>query len=235
MTEIMTKKNPPTASTRRFYFDKNIFDEGWVDPTIPVEPPPPIFSQQEHESAQAQAFERGRQQGLKEAAESRAQAIAQTISRISTDMARLHAAEDAREKVFEEEALRLTAAVLEKLFPALEAKYGMDELKAVMADVIQKHEGQSEILVEVHAGDLEEIRQELEKQAGEALRYTIQAREGLASFACRVTWKDGGATRDSQALAGQIAAAIEEMLAARGRSVHDRDKGQNPDMSGNNG
>jgi flagellar assembly protein FliH len=221
----MTKKSLRTPG-QKFFFDVNIFDEGYIDPSIPVEPLPPVYSQQDLQSSQQQAFERGRQQGLKEAAESREQTVAQILGKIAHDMGRLFSAEDAREQLYEDEALRLASAILEKLFPALHDKYGMDELKPAIASVLATREGQTEVLIEVHENDLAEITQQLENltaPSGQAIRYTVRVRAGLQPHACRITWKDGGAVRDSQALAVEIGAIIQETLAAHGGSSHNRD------------
>lgn len=224
MSDVLMKKKALKNTGERFYFDKHIFDEGYVDPKeAEAGPPEPVYSQQELDAARQESFERGRQYGLKESSESRAQQVAHVLGSLAQDIKRLITAETARERIYEQESLRLIAAMLEKLFPALDEKYGFDELKAAVADLLKKRGGKGSLSIEVSPENLEGIQEHLEKlrHGNEDLSYTVKGNEALAPHACRISWDDGGAVRDSQALAAEIGAIIEETLAAGARSRHD--------------
>lgn len=189
---------------RKFFFDLHNFDDpaGAND-----EPPPPTYSQDDLSSAQAVAMEQGRQKGLNEANNSREQKVAQLLQQISTQFATLFAAEQERESRYEEEVILLTLTALDKLFPTLNDTIGPLEMEQAVTRILQSAVDQSEITIRVHPDftqDIEGLLAPFRAKDVNPPNFHIIGDETLGPGDCRLSWADGGAVRDAQALSQTI-------------------------------
>lgn len=211
---------------RKFLFDLNIFDDRYIEEDEDAPPPPPMFSEQELADARAEAFEKGRKEGLRESAASRAEFVARQMERIVASLPRLFEAESRRDAVYERESLVLATAILARLFPDLNRVHGFSEIRAVIADVLREHAGQAEIVIEVP----EDVADGVREQISGALprmsntRVQVNGKADLAPGACEMFWKDGGAARDAAAMAARIGERIARMLDAGATSVQNNGK-----------
>jgi len=210
---------------KKFFFDMNVFDENGMElRELEANKPPPAFSEEQIAAAKKSSFEKGKQEGFQESQNSIAQQVARTLKKVSQEAGKLFESEEAREKIFELESTRLALAVFEKLFPAYSAAHGLEELKAAIVDILQNAAGQSEIVIEVHPDIAGEIRKTIEDSFGaneEKIKFNIRENDAIGPENCRLGWADGGAVRDSLALAEKIRDVMEESLAAQGGNVHD--------------
>ena len=202
----------------KFFFDLNIFDEK----EEPTEPPPPMFTEAEIELARQKAYAEGHAQASKESQESRDQYIAKSLEKLSQDTSVLFAAESAREKTYEYEAVRLCLAVFQRAFPLYQEKFGHEDLKRTLEAILARQEGQKQIVVHVTPDTVEGINQHLAKlkSAGLDLNYSVQGDEALSPGASRLSWSDGG-VRNPDSLAQEIEATLKELLAGAVPKVHD--------------
>lgn len=191
---------------RKFFFDINNFDEEQViEEEFEAPPPPPSFSLDELASAKEISFEEGRLSGLAEAETSRAAYIAEQLNTLATKANELIAAEQYRNALFEREVLNLVAATLEAAFPHLARTHGVEEIKAVISEVLQRNIKSPEIVIETPIDDAEIIQNhldtlKLEKDAD----IIIKADPNLGAGSCRISWANGGAIRDHASLAHEI-------------------------------
>lgn len=235
MVDTLTNrpKDRPSNSAsprKKFLFDMNIFDEPAEEeiPAEPPPPPPPTFSEAQLEAARADGFEKGRQQGLQESAQSREERLAGLMARIAEDARQLFEAEAAREKLYETEALKLARAIFERLFPLYHSQCGFAELKAVLGDILQRQEGQAEILIEVSAEQKEGVEEHVARIAPAAsgkTMFRVEASESLQEGQCRLSWTHGGALYNAHAMAEEIRGILEEALANAPANGHDKESG----------
>lgn len=212
-----------SAKPGKFLFDKNIFDDDYAIIKISEPEPPPIFSLEELENAKRDAFEKGRQVAMREANTSREEHVAAMIAKISADVHALFAAEHLREITYEQESVRLAAAMLKKLFPAFEKQYGQDELKQLVSEAIEKGRSQADIIMETHPANIEGIEahiQTIKTTSAQEIKFRLVGNDQMPKDGCKIVWSDGGMVRDSEATVAQIQAIMEEMLAAKSRSSH---------------
>lgn len=219
----MSEKAQNQASGK-FLFDKHIFDDDYVVTRESEPEPPPIFSLEELENAKREAYEKGRATAMREANASRDEHVAALIGKISADVHALFAAEHMRETAYEQESLRLAIAMLKKLFPAFEKRFGLDELKHVLVQTLEKSRGAVEIVVEASPANIEALQERVaqigEMAAGREFRLRMLPNEAMSKDSCKIFWSDGGVIRDSEQLAAQIANIMEETLAAKTGSGH---------------
>jgi flagellar assembly protein FliH len=198
------------TSERKFLFDTNNFDVPdipEVDPDMP--PPPPVFSLEDLGMTRDEGFNQGRLAGLEEAAASREQYIASQLERLAHDFKGVLLAEKMRERTYETEVLSLCEAIFARAFPELNRIHGMSEVLQIIREVLVNQQEQSRLVIDVPQGELDEIRAELEKiPEYDSAKVDLRETPDLHRGSCRISWQNGGALRDHNAIAARIAAEI---------------------------
>lgn len=193
---------------KKFLFDLNSFDEPEpVDPADLI----PTFSEEQLAAARAEGFTEGKAEGTRVAVQSREQLTANTLRAISESFTMLFAAEYDREKIYEQEAVRLTHETLRKIFPVLNSRFGRNEIEQVILSVLHSSARRASITIEVSTDDAQSIETLLASHWTDpetAPRYRILAQKDLHPGQCRLGWEDGGAVRDADALAQKVADAL---------------------------
>lgn len=218
-----TKNKKP----EKFLFDSNSFDVPKEDEN--QEPEAPVFSEEELAQAQRTSFEQGRAQGLKEAEESREKHVSTLIESITLDLKSLFSTEDEREKRFEHEVAHLCKTIFEKAFPAINKDQGLNEVISILQDILSAQQDQPTILIEVNndfVSDIENAVQTIQKEFYGSGTIEIIGKEELSDGDCRLSWKDGGASRDAQALYEQIINSLQQGVADNDR-MDDNDNNSN--------
>lgn len=218
------------SDAKKFLFDRHIFDEPDVEEKEEnLPPPPPTFSEEELEAARASAYDKGKRDGRAEEKAARDTEIANLLKTIVNALPDLLAAEDRREKRYEQEAVALALAALRVLFPALEARHGLVEAESLIRGVLENAQGRTNISIDVSPDSVEPIESHLATIATrlEGVRIAVRPDDRLGPGDCKLGWKDGGAVRDARALADEIARRIEEILAGRLATRHNEDGSDN--------
>lgn len=199
---------------KKFLFDSNRFDAPDEDEND--EPVVPTFSEEELEQAKKIAYESGKSQGLKEAEASREKHVATLTESIMMDIKNLFSEEQGRASTYEEEAVRLSTQIFETLFPYLNEKHGIDEIKSIIKQVLTAQSEQPSIVVEVNTeykSDIDSFIENIKKQLHGSGDIDVIGNEELGASDCRLSWKDGGARRDTQRLCTQILNTLQDGLA----------------------
>lgn len=215
--------------TEKFLFNTNIFDEPDIEEEEEIViPPPPTFSEDELETVRRtthdRAYEQGKKDGVDHERTSREEAVAQVLKRIEQQASLLFAAEHERERIFETEVLRTTLSIFEKLFPDYTQRTGFEELQSAIHHILQKQDNQSEIVIEVNADIRDGINDfitSLSLLGNTRQRFDIRANQAMSAGQCAMYWKDGGAIRNNEKLAGEIRTFIQDTLAGTLANLHD--------------
>ncbi len=221
-SETIEKKKP-----EKFLFGTHNFDEPDED-DLDADPPPPTYSQEDLDAATrdaaAKAHAKGREEAFAEAKASLDQQVANVLGAINQNIGRIIDAELTREKSYEQESVRLSLAVFKKIFPHIQEKYGFEELSNILEKTVNNQEVQSKISIqvppEVHLGVQAFIEQTF-PSAAQSRKIEVLPNETVPAGGCKLSWSDGGAVRDTQAIADEITRLMEEALAGTGANVHD--------------
>ena len=221
-----------TRPARKFMFDVNDFDEKDAPevPDEPPPPPPPTFSEAELERARCDSLAKGREEAAAEAEASRERRVADLLQTISREFSTLFAAEDLRNAQYEAESVRLTLATLQRLFPAMNQKYGLSEIQRVIQEVLESQREQATIKIEVEPDYVETIRDHVKrvlKQANISGNCEVTGNQALGPGDCRMSWENGGALRESTAVAEDIERHMQVILAERPR-LRDNKRSESP-------
>lgn len=215
------RDSPSRPGGRKFLFDVNNFDAfdsvGNDEADLPP-PPPPTFSEDELAEARTRALEDGKRAGLAEAEASRERFIASLLQSIAQQSAELLGQDQQRACQYETEILLVARTLFARLFPALNAAHGLKEVEAMVASVLADQRQQPELIIEVAPDAVDEIRalaeETLARLHGHG-KLTIVAKPHLGPGDCQMHWNDGGAERNAAALAEQMLARLDDLLAER--------------------
>ncbi|MCK5285452.1 MAG: hypothetical protein KAJ86_07705 [Alphaproteobacteria bacterium] len=209
----------------KFYFNVNVFEKDHVENEIIKEelPPPPVFNENDIANAKKKAFENGKMHGVEETKKTRSEIVAKALESISRDTDSLFQKETQRGKLYEKETLELTLNIFKKLFPVYQKHYGFEELKEAITSILKKQQNQKEIIIYVEpdaSKGTEKLLSELSLRRSDVI-FQVHGDENLSNGECRMSWKDGGANIDPEALTHKIQATIEQVLAANDTKGHD--------------
>lgn len=201
---------------KRYFFDLNNFDapeQPEEDENLP--PPPPMFTLDELGFAKDDAFERGRQQGFQEAAQTREHYLSGLLDKVSQELKFLTGAEQYRAAIYEREVLSLTETCLRTIFPYLTETAGLDEIKSVISQVLANQSEQPKIQIEVPEGDADAVENFLKSRFDlDMSKLAIKGNPDLKPASCKLSWKDGTALRDHDMLAKSILKMLKPSVSA---------------------
>ena len=200
--------------SEKFLFDLNSFDEDHEEEEEDLPPPPPTFSEEELEAAKSLSYEQGRQKGLDEANVSRERYISDTLNNIAQNFSSLFQQEDTRISIFERESVELTRLIISKIFPALTDQHGLDEVLNFISEVIKSHQNQNILIIEVYPDYTQTIQEHINVLKTK-IHYNgeceVRANDTLEKGDCILSWKEGGAIRDTNELLDDILNQIDRM------------------------
>ncbi|MBF0269073.1 MAG: flagellar assembly protein FliH [Alphaproteobacteria bacterium] len=218
------------AQVRKFMFDLS-FDKPVVKPqpknvvedveeaSEPEPPPPPVFTEEELYFAREESYQKGREDGLREAEESRAFLESNAERAISEQLAGLFAAEKRSAEANQRASIQVAQALLRKLAPGLAKREGLGDIEGLLRDCLMRLGKEPRVVVRVAEELTEGVRAKIDglvTESGFEGRVVVIGAPGLASTDCKVEWADGGAERDFERLLAEVDAVVERYLAPEG-------------------
>jgi flagellar assembly protein FliH len=160
-----------------------------------------------HAAGHADGLEAGRQDAQAQADQALADALDRVAGGLDQVAGNLGAAEERRDR----EALQVAVKLVEKLFPALDRRYGLKEIEALISDSLNRLREQPRVVVRVAPNRLEALQERIEAlaaKAGYEGKVMVISDAELPDGDVRVEWAEGGAERDTERLWREIDAAI---------------------------
>ncbi|MBX2833417.1 MAG: hypothetical protein KTR28_00430 [Micavibrio sp.] len=211
---------------KKFFFDMHSFDEVKEEEEEDLPPPPPTFSEEELSAEKIKGYKEGYAKAQEDEKAGRDQAIATTLSRIASNISPLVIAETEREKRFEQEAVHLVQHIFKTLYPHYASKCGFEELKSTLNEVLENNRTETTIQIYVAQNMLEGITTHLNSlSASQAnLSFEVSADPTLEDTACRLSWKEGGASHNPEKIALSIQKILVQELEHDGFTVDSEEK-----------
>lgn len=230
---VQRTKEAGMAQVRKFMFDLS-FDQAPVkkvpkaeivdmeEELEPEPPPPPIFSEEEVIQAREESYQRGREDGLNEAEESRTFQETNAVRAISEQLAGLFAAQQRSAEANQRAAIHVAQALLKKLAPTLARKDGLSDIEGLMRECLMRLGKEPRVVVRVAEELAEAVRAKVEglvTESGFEGRVVVIGAPGMAATDCKVEWADGGAERDFDRLLVEVDGVVERYLVPEGDDV----------------
>jgi hypothetical protein len=169
----------------------------------------PVFSASEVADARAAAWREGNAAGLDEATKSDAAATHRAVAAIAARVAAECEAATARAEQAAEAIAGLLLDSLAATFPALCARYGDAEVRAVMRAVLPALTREQAITVRANPITAAAVAQEFARLDPDLAAHvrTIEC-DAMPPGDVHITWHNGGATRDAAGLWQQVAEVL---------------------------
>lgn len=211
-----------------FFFDKNIFDEDAPSSPAEEEKAPIEFTRDDIAREKQKSFEEGKKAGRQEAEQGKTQSLLALLQKIEKNIKTLSSAETERNSIYETDAVHLSLCTLRKLFPVLNEKHGIDELKSGLEKALSSYSTPDSLYIELHentASALQEHIKQLEENTQKTI--TVKTSSELQEQEFRISWPKGGIINNREKIAQKAFDLITEALAERGINVHHDDDTSN--------
>lgn len=177
---------------------------------------PPTFTVEEMEAAKAEAYARGRQEGMDDAMAGIEQQVARTLDAVFSRIAKVFQQHTDWTKEMETDAARLGLAVIGRLAPELARDRELPEVEAVIREAFGFLTEQPKVMIRV-AKELEEpLSGKVELMAsrvGYEGQVVLVGDPELPIDDCRVSWQAGAVERSLDDVWGQIEQITDRVLA----------------------
>ncbi|MCB9964302.1 MAG: hypothetical protein H6855_03790 [Rhodospirillales bacterium] len=199
---------------KKFFFNRHNFDENAEEDEGP--PPPPMFTEAEMAAAKDTAYRQGKKDGFQESQDNLERKISLFLEQARQGFLMLQTQEAAREKQYEEEAVRLALSVFHRIYPAWMSACGAEDVTAAIQDVLRTVSNQQQIRVEVSSEILSAVEERLKPtlEMMTDVSVSFYGREDFSAGDMMMKWESGGALRDSRKLAERILQSLEKDLPA---------------------
>ncbi len=201
---------------RKYLFDRS-FDDGLALGVVEGDKPPaPTYTEQQLETVREQAYESGYAAGQKASEETQRQQMNTLLGRVEQKLNELNeaAAQQWREQMGHLQCVAV--AVARKIMPAYAARYGCDEIQAVIAQVLTEIGREPRLVIRVGEAQFDAISAkiaDITARQAYAGKVVVLGEPDLGAADCRIEWADGGIERDSEKLWQDINRIVEEAQA----------------------
>ncbi|MBV9252447.1 MAG: hypothetical protein JO227_24780 [Acetobacteraceae bacterium] len=179
-------------------------------PESPAEPEPepeviePVFTVQELQSAKQQSWEAGYQAGYAEAAGAARTSVTDALAKIGPAVAAATQRAEAGAHQSAEAVARLLLDSIAAAFPALCARHGEGELRAIIRSLLPAIAHEPAITIRVNPADADAVAEEVSRIDLDAGAIRIEPAAAVAAGDIRIQWRNGRAMRNAAALWAEI-------------------------------
>ena len=171
----------------------------------------PTFSQEELDAARAEGFASGKDEGIREAGDALEQRSSETLDVIAEVLNQLFHIQEQENDRIAEDSMNVAVAVVRKLFPDMAARDALGETESLFKTVISRLRTAPSVSIQINDALAETSANRLSRlseRAGFEGQLKIVTSPDTPLGDCQITWGDGGAERNSEALWHDIDAII---------------------------
>ncbi|MCW8836852.1 MAG: FliH/SctL family protein [Rhodospirillales bacterium] len=192
-------------------------DELQAEEAPPEEEAPATFTQDDLTAARAAGFEEGRQKAATEAREATETRTSDILKRIAEALEAIMDTQAATAEATERDAIQIASSIATKMFPHLNRKHGLDEVSAVVMDVLKGLREEPKVTVRVSAPFRDAVvaaADSIINRGDFEGKISVVADDSLPEGDCRLEWGSGSAERDMRQILAGIDDIIEQNLFA---------------------
>ena len=222
------------SATQKFMFDRS-FDppeaaaavkpteeEEEIQEEVVAEPEEvyPTFSEAELEATRQDAFEKGKEEGIREASEATESLIRDTTRAIGIQLSEQYSHQKTVNADILEDAINIAVAIVRKCFPHMQTEHQIKEIEHMVAEILSQILEEPRVVITVNpdiSTPLGERMETIKTESHFEGRVVIREDASINPGDCRVEWSSGGAERNSDELWRQINDIVESNLGAESR------------------
>jgi len=215
------------SATQKFMFDRS-FDppevaavekpaEEDVEEVVEPEEIIPTFSEAELEATRQEAFEKGKEEGIREASEATESHIRDTTRAIGIQLSEQYRHQQAANADILDDAINAAVAIVRKCFPHMESEHQIIEIEHMVKEILAQIIEEPRVVITVHPEISTPLGERMEMIKSDTHfdgRVVIREDASISPGDCRVEWSNGGADRNSKELWRQIDEIVENNLGA---------------------
>lgn len=235
MISSSTDRGVAMTSSRKFMFE-TYFDRPHRRPVEkepePVEPPAPMFSEEEIEAARAQGFVEGRAEGIAEMQNGIDQRVAASLEGVIAELHKLDSAHRSAISEAQARVIELALAIVRKAAPRLAAEQAREAVEALVGDCLSTLTDEPRVVIRVGNSMLEHLREgidDIAARSGFAGDIILLPDDDLAEPDCRIEWADGGTEQSSARVWAEIDRIVDGYLSSRGGGPTDARRDRQPE------
>ena len=194
-------------------------------------PPPAIYTEEQaaqmvteaetaaRETADAEGFTRGLEQGHAEIRSSLEQMMADTSARLAETLARIDEQQKRANARINEDAIHVAIGVMRKIAPAWSKQFELTEIESIVRQCLANLFDAPKVIVQVHPDISDMISENVEKIAqsrGFSGKVGVIGEPDIDLGDCHVSWGDGTAVRDTKRIWAEINDIVERALQSHG-------------------
>lgn len=190
------------SQIRKFMFDRSFEDSKKGHHAPPPERKPVTLRPDQVDALKKAAWDEGFAAGKKSGADEQAHRLQTTLSQMESRMAQLIENFQSVHQAQEEEMRKAVLAVSKKILPDFASKNGLQEIQALLNDVIGNMLHEPRLVVRVHESQFNDVNtkiHEITVQKAYAGKVVVLADAEIALNDCRIEWADGGVERNAEA------------------------------------
>ena len=177
----------------------------------------PSFTEEQVEAARHEGFDRGRDEGIREAADAIETKINDTLGMIGNEFTELFRRQTVGNAETFSDAVNIAVAISRKCFPHFTEHHGLAEVIHMVGDVLKEVLEEPRVIIHVNPTMKEPLSERIGPVAKEANfegQVLIIDNEEIASGDCRITWSSGSAERDMDSVWARLDQIVEQNLTA---------------------
>jgi flagellar assembly protein FliH len=234
--------NPPIASGTKFNFDLDFEVE---DERLRLEmlrqeelrrqaelnpAPQLLYTENDLESAKAEAFQRGQTHGLDESKKALEKVLVDLVDRALQVVHSLLQQETQRDVVAKEIALKSSLSVIRRFWPQLLQMHSLETIERTLRDTLATNNDETRIVLRVHDSLLDSVIQRLphiKEQEAFNGKIIVIADDAVLPGDCKVEWADGGLEKLGQSLSIKLEEVFTRLISAEklsGEISHEQER-----------
>lgn len=188
-----------TPPMRKFMFDRSFDAAGAAQ--RPIERKPVTLKPEQVDALKKESYDLGFAAGQKAGADEHAQQLAALMAHIDKKLAENLRNIEAAQQEQQDQTREIVLAIARKILPDLTSRYGVQEIQALIAEVMTDMIHEPRLVVRVHETQFDAVNtkiNEISIQQAYTGKVVLLADPTIAAGDCRIEWADGGVERNVQ-------------------------------------
>ena len=154
-----------------------------------------------------EGFDEGKKQGISETLTGIEKISFDTLNAVLDELSIIHAGQKQANQEISNSATALALTIVRKIFPTLNEKTALDEVKSILLMVLGRLIDEPKIIIKVNPSSSNDLSAKLDQEyssENSIVNFSIIADENVSQGNCRIEWSNGTAERNLDKLKHEI-------------------------------
>ncbi|MEE2998965.1 MAG: FliH/SctL family protein [Pseudomonadota bacterium] len=154
-----------------------------------------------------EGFDEGKKQGISETLTGIEKTSFDTLNAVLDELSIIHAGQKQANQEISNSATALALTIVRKIFPTLNEKTALDEVKSILLMVLGRLIDEPKIIIKVNPSSSNDLSAKLDQEyssENSIVNFSIIADENVSQGNCKIEWSNGTAERNLDKLKHEI-------------------------------